>query len=221
MNLFRAVQFTTVFTGIVNIATQGQYIESRPFEAINYFFYSNIAIQAGKTIVSCFAYCILATKLRSSATADISGVDQSFGIAKDGKNATTTIEDGGGNSGAIQLVDMVPNPLQSSQNNRTNTRFELAAANNDALEALQKKFGDMDRSMQEQQKEHTRLQEQYEQQKREMECERARNEAERQRSAERQVEFARDLELLRKHVQQASTGTGKDAEDAPAREAEK
>jgi hypothetical protein len=204
MAFFNTVQFTTVFTGIVNIATQVPYLQSRPFKAINYFFYANIAMQALKIVVSLFEYCILTTKLRTCATADMSpsGFEQGVDNSKDAKMAS--IEDGS----AVELTDMVPNPLQRSGNTLTNSQ---AAASLTAVTTLQSKYGDMVQRMQEQQKEVEQLrrdhnekaqelerqQKEAEQQHKEM-VERQQKEAERQREmVERQQ---RDMERQKEVV---------------------
>jgi hypothetical protein len=112
MAFFKTVQFTTVFTGIVNIATQLPYLQSRPFKIIDYFFYANMAMQALKIAVSLFEYCILTTKLRTCATADtsMSSSEESTGHSKEASSKAASIEDGV----AVELIDVVPNPLQSS-----------------------------------------------------------------------------------------------------------
>jgi hypothetical protein len=110
MAFFKTVQFTTVFTGIVNIATQALYLQSRPFKPINYFFYANMAIQALKIAVSLFKYCILTTKLRTCATADMLLSKLGADTSRDANSKAASIEDGS----AVELIDIVPNPLQSS-----------------------------------------------------------------------------------------------------------
>jgi len=71
MAMFRTVQLTTIFTGMVTIGSQIPYLKGEPFNDNTAFFYANIVMASFKMVVSLFAYCVSSGALVECKTTQI------------------------------------------------------------------------------------------------------------------------------------------------------
>jgi len=71
MAMFRTVQLTTIFTGLVTIGSQIPYLKGEPFNDNTAFFYANIVMASFKMVVSLLAYCVSSGALVECKTTQI------------------------------------------------------------------------------------------------------------------------------------------------------
>lgn len=71
MQMFRTVQLTTIFTGMVTIGSQIPYLTGEPFNSNTAFFYANMSMASIKMTVSLLAYCVSAGGLVECKTSKL------------------------------------------------------------------------------------------------------------------------------------------------------
>eukprot|EP00606_Chrysophyceae_sp_TOSAG23-5_P001274 GSChrysophyteH2.ASY1.ANO1.1039.1 assembled CDS len=145
MMMFRTVELTTIFTGLVTIVSQIPYVTGEPYKSTTIFFYANMAMASVKMMISLLAYCVSVGGLVECEAAKL----------KEEKDTDD-----------IELADVIPNPISEEQ--QKEMREKEGKIRDEMQEQMQKQQQEMQKQQQEMQKQRQEMQEQMQKQQQEM-----------------------------------------------------
>ncbi len=124
MAMFRVTQWTTIFTSLFSILSQGEYLnDSVARNTSPILFYINISLAGTQIVISLLAYCMTSEQLAQCKTTldndgvlgSSTGTDGTDGTSSFADDAIEIPRDGHSKPMSIELIDVIPNPLQSKK----------------------------------------------------------------------------------------------------------